>query len=395
MDTNWRVIIIVCCSVVGGLSCWFSATAIQSNLDDYSDFELQTLTAVVQLGFVIGTLTSFLCRLPERFNPKLIFATGSIVAGICNLTTLTDIKPIVFPCRCLIGVCMTCIYPIGIKIVSEFSTLEDRHLANASVVAGLVVGIGLPYLVVAFGVSNAVLIYATSLFSLTSALLISLVPAENLKTLPNEAISLSHVFDLWKNEELVLVLFAYFFHNWELFTVWKFIHQFYEEAVFPDSKLEAGVGAFLFFLIGSSGCLLGSYMTKYYKTTGSIILINFVSSICDLLVGWVTDTPTTCFICAIWSISLIADSALYSSCITIIAPDLKGTAVTMQVSIGFLTTIPPMYIVPAVLDRFDDSWGYGFWVAVPGAIIAFWCALKLNVGGFDARIHKNEEEQAI
>ena len=60
-----------------------------------------------------------------------------------------------------------------------------------------------------------------------------------------------------------------------------------------------------------------------------------------------------------WSLSVIADSAQFSTLVTrVVAPHAIGTALTLQTSIGFLLTTITIQLVPFVVDH--TGWRYAF-----------------------------------
>lgn len=237
-----------------------------------------------------------------------------------------------------------------------------------------------------------VLIYSTSILSLGSAFLISFLSTQKLKQTLREDISLENLWELCKKPSLMLIMGAYFGHNWELFTAWKFVHQFLEEEIFPDSEFAAGLSAFFIVSSGSLSAFFIGHLTKRYRTTGALLLINFISTCCSALIGWIKAPWAVLAVGIVWGIFLVADSALYSATITMLAPQMKGTAATMQVSIGFLFTIPPMYILPYILDV-SGSWGYSFLLGVPGSIVAFLCVLEFSVCDFYVQYQKQTKHR--
>ena len=45
-----------------------------------------------------------------------------------------------------------------------------------------------------------------------------------------------------------------------------------------------------------------------------------------------------------------------------------GTAMTVQFGLGYLSTFPSIYLVPAVVE--DHGWGWGWRLLAPGSIMA-------------------------
>ena len=57
----------------------------------------------------------------------------------------------------------------------------------------------------------------------------------------------------------------------------------------------------------------------------------------------------------------------------------------MQLSLGVLFAIPPMYIIPAVLNITNHNWGVAFLITVPLSLVGYMCMMEL------IRITKHEK----
>jgi MFS family permease len=67
---------------------WFSATAVAPALE--RDWSLTPagaawLVAVVQVGFVAGSIAAAVLNLPDRLQPRRLMAVAALVAGAANL----------------------------------------------------------------------------------------------------------------------------------------------------------------------------------------------------------------------------------------------------------------------------------------------------------------------
>src|SRR6185437_14758438 len=70
-----------------GLCVWFSATAVVPTLRaDWGIGETGAvwLTASVQIGFVMGAITSTVLNLADRFTPQKLLATSALGAAACT-----------------------------------------------------------------------------------------------------------------------------------------------------------------------------------------------------------------------------------------------------------------------------------------------------------------------
>jgi MFS family permease len=79
----------------------------------------------------------------------------------------------------------------------------------------------------------------------------------------------------------------------------------------------------------------------------------------------------------VWGASAIADSAQFSTALTELSEDAyRGTALTFQTGIGFLLTIPPIWLTPIVADAW--GWGPAFGILGIGPIFGIIAMLRLR-----------------
>jgi len=119
------VSIIAFCQVAA-MGLWFSASAIVPALVaefGLSGFAQAALTSGVQAGFVIGCLVSATLGLPDRFDPRRLFAASAFVGAIANaLLLVVDPRSVAVPLlRMVTGVCLAGVYPVGMKLASTWA----------------------------------------------------------------------------------------------------------------------------------------------------------------------------------------------------------------------------------------------------------------------------------
>src|SRR5205823_10892344 len=77
---RWRMLALLACAELLGMSLWFAASAVSVQLGtrwQLSSSSLGWLTAVVQLGFVIGTAISALLNLADIIPARLLFSMSA------------------------------------------------------------------------------------------------------------------------------------------------------------------------------------------------------------------------------------------------------------------------------------------------------------------------------
>src|SRR5215208_4344859 len=79
---RWRILGILALAELLGMSLWFAASAVAPQLGarwTLSTGELGWLTAIVQLGFVLGTATSALLNLADVIPSRRLFAMSALL----------------------------------------------------------------------------------------------------------------------------------------------------------------------------------------------------------------------------------------------------------------------------------------------------------------------------
>jgi MFS family permease len=82
-------------------------------------------------------------------------------------------------------------------------------------------------------------------------------------------------------------------------------------------------------------------------------------------------------VAALWGATVVADSAQFSSCVTELGdPQYIGTALTIQMCIGFLLTTISIELIPKVAETW--TWRYAFMILAPGPLFGVLAMLRLR-----------------
>jgi MFS family permease len=82
-------------------------------------------------------------------------------------------------------------------------------------------------------------------------------------------------------------------------------------------------------------------------------------------------------VAAIWGVTVIADSAQFSACVTELSdPRYMGTALTIQTCIGFLLTTVSIELVPRLVDVV--GWRWAFACLAPGPFLGVLAMQRLR-----------------
>jgi MFS family permease len=80
----------------------------------------------------------------------------------------------------------------------------------------------------------------------------------------------------------------------------------------------------------------------------------------------------------IWGFTVVADSAQFSTMVTELGdPMYIGTALTMQLGIGFMLTVVTIWLLPLAAASFN-SWQWVFLILLPGPAIGVTAMLYLR-----------------
>src|SRR5436190_21178590 len=147
---RWRILGLLSLAELFGMSLWFAASAVASQLGarwSLSVSELGWLTAIVQLGFVVGTATSALFNLADILPARRLFAGSALVGAMANaLLIAAPSYQVALLCRFCTGFALAGVYPPAMKMISTWFR-SQRGLAVGTVVGALTVGKAGPYLV--------------------------------------------------------------------------------------------------------------------------------------------------------------------------------------------------------------------------------------------------------
>ncbi len=134
-----------CCT-----SLWFAGNGVMNDLIQTFDLgpaALGHLTSAVQFGFITGTLGFAFLGIADRFSPSKVFFYSAIFGSLFNLGILVESNSSgsLLMLRFLTGFSLAGIYPVGMKIASDYYR-EGLGKSLGFLVGALVLGTALPHL---------------------------------------------------------------------------------------------------------------------------------------------------------------------------------------------------------------------------------------------------------
>lgn len=367
-------------------SLWFAGNSISQELTKQGSFDasfLAHLTSSIQFGFITGTLVFAILALSDRFSPSLVFFISSILAAFCNLgLSLESVSTwnILFM-RFLTGFFLAGIYPVGMKIASDYyQTGLGKSLGF--LVGALVLGTAFPHFIKTITHTlpwKTVLLSTSSLSVLGGSILFLLVPDGPYRK-PGTKLKFSTFLQGFQRRNFRAVAFGYFGHMWELYAFWAFLPSILANynGRFPTSDMNVSFVSFLVIASGSVSCALSGWFAQKISTQKVAIWALSASCICCLIAPFVLTQavyPITLMFLFFWGMVVIADSPMFSTLIAQQAPEeSRGTSLTIVNCLGFATTIVSIQCIQFV-SRYM-SWPYMYILLALGPLAGLYSILS-------------------
>ena len=370
---RWNMLVLLALAELLGMALWFTGSAVGPTLAkqwSLTTTEVAWLTTAVQLGFVCGTATSALLNLADVMPSRRLFALAALAGATANLPlAFTDSYAVALTSRFLAGVFLAGVYPPAMKMASTWFRVR-RGMAVGTIVGALTVGKASPYLAQAIpGVGVTSITCAASISATLAALLVWFRYRDGPHEFPSRPFSWARVGEVMRERRYRLALGGYLGHMAELYSYWTWIPAFLlaSEAaraarlgVEPHSRIVAVLG-FGVIAVGGIGCLWGGIVADRIGRARLVTLAMAISGSCALAIGfafaqsWWVMTP----LALLWGFFVIADSAQFSVLATESVPaHAVGTALTLQVSLGFLLTTITIQLIPPLVNAVRWQWAF-------------------------------------
>lgn len=378
---RWRMLALLSVAELLGMSLWFTASAVSPQLArawELTPFQAGWLTAIVQLGFVVGTAGAALLNLADVIPSRYYFATSALLAALANAAiVLVSGFTAALILRFATGVFLAGVYPPAMKMIATWFQTA-RGLAIGTIVGALTVGKATPYLVRAVeGADVQAVILVASAGAAIAGTLVLVAYRDGPYAFGRKPFSWTLVGAVVREREWRLATGGYLGHMWELYSFWTWIAVFLAASVAARAASGAEVVfprmidalAFASIAIGGLGCLWGGWLADRIGQERLVIRAMAVSGACALVIGlffgsnlWLVVT-----LAWIWGFFVIADSAQFSTLVTRSVPaHAVGTALTLQTSLGFLLTMITIQIVPAIAAAIGWRWAFVVLAVGPG-----------------------------
>ncbi len=372
-----------CCT-----SLWFAGNAVMDDL--LRTFSLDTtalghLTSAVQFGFIIGTLVFAFFSVADRFSPSKVFFYSAIVGAFLNLGMIWEENSFgsLMLLRFLTGFSLAGIYPVGMKIASDYYQ-KGLGTSLGYLVGALVLGTAFPHLLKTFTNSGElpwkmVLILTSAFATLGSILILFLVPNGPFRSMMLQK-DFFAFFRVFRIPAFKAAAFGYFGHMWELYAFWAFVPVILGSYQLAHPEVAMDIPLLSFLIIGSGGlaCVAGGYISRKFGTKRTAATALLLSGLCCLFspIIFLQDSLKILIIYLIfWGLVVIADSPMFSTLVAKNAPaESRGTALTIVNSIGFAITIVSIQLLTTISENLPPT--FLFILLVPGPVFGVWALYR-------------------
>lgn len=377
---RWPTLLLLSVAELLGMSLWFAASAVSEQLGErwmLAPPQIGWLTTIVQLGFVAGTAFSAMLNLADVFPSRKLFAASALAGAIANAAILVAPSyTTALVLRFFTGFCLAGVYPPAMKMISTWFK-SQRGLAIGTIVGALTVGKATPYLVNALpDVGVDAVIITASAGAVLAGLLVAVGFHEGPFPFAPRPFSWGLVGTVVRVKEWRLATGGYLGHMWELYAFWAWIPAFLAASAAASGQESAKIVSLIAFgtiAVGGIGCVWGGLYADRNSRERLVTISLVASGACSLIVGFFFGASMMLLapIALVWGFFVVADSAQFSALVTESVPGhAVGTALTVQVSIGFLLTMVTMQIVPLIAARSGWQWAFAILAFGPAAGIA-------------------------
>lgn len=317
MTGKARNVALITLAQVLALSLWFSSTAagpaMLAEAPGRGNFYQALLTSAVQAGFVLGTLVSAALALPDRFDPRRVFAIAALLGAAANgaILLLPPGADGVIAARFVTGMALAGVYPVGMKLAAGWADRGDM---------GLTLGSAAPHLVSALGgVASRPVLAVASLTAVAAALLVGVVRLGP-RHAPAPPFRPAAALGLFRNRGTRLATLGYLGHMWKLCAMWAWIGLYFAASFAAwrgtggPVASEAALATFAVIAVGALGSVAAGLTADRVGRVRVTVAAMAVSGACCLLAGPVfgLHPALVMLLGLVWGVAVVAEVSYQS-----------------------------------------------------------------------------------
>lgn len=383
-----RALLALAAAVLLAMAPWFTTAALVAPLRQawhLSGSGAAWLTIAAQLGFVAGALVVALSNVADRVAPRWLILSGGLAAAAANAAVaVCHSFGGAWPWRFVTGACLALVYPPAMKLLATWFRAR-RGMALGVMVGALTVGAALPHLAAALGGADwHAVVWITSAITASGGIWGGLAGAEGPYPFVRAPFAWNAVGRLWRQRGVRLAVGGYLGHMWELIAMWSWIGLFLADACARAGVGRAAAAAITFGVIavGGAGCWWGGVLSDRGGRERAAATAMAISGTCALTLGWLGGSShwalaAVIAVAGVWGFWVVADSAQFSALVTELAdPQYVGTALTLQLGLGFTLACITIWILPWLQARL--GWAGAFLALAPGPALGIAAMIRLQ-----------------
>jgi MFS family permease len=324
---------------------------------------------LVQSAWHAGYLISLFAIgfIADRYGAKKTFLAGGVLAGFSALMFAFFAEGFLSALFFygFTGLCSGASYTPGLTLIAERFAPHERGRAMGWFLAAASLGYGASLLLSGILMPH-VGWQGSFIATACGPLFAMLISFWTLRATPNvihphgnQLTGILALRAVWQNRPAMLLIWAYVFHAWELLGLWAWLPAYIAASIVQKGAMTmeaAGFGALftaLTYITSMSGSIYGGALSDRWGRTGTILLGACMSLMCSFMFGWMMALPLWLLVtvAAIYNMTAIADSSVYSTALTeLVPPHYLGAAYALRSLLGFSAGIMSPWVFGLVID---------------------------------------------